>query len=365
MDASRVLVVGGGVAGLATALALRQRGIGADVVERVATRGHRGAGVYLPANAVRAIGELGLRDDLADRAHRITAQRFLSHHGRELMEVDLSDVWGPTGPCVALTHADLHQLLSADVPVRRGTTLSTLDDHGARASVSFDDGSTGEYDVVIGADGVHSWVRPATFSERSGPRFLGQVSWRFLVDDAPGSSAWTVWLGSGATFLAVPLGGGRTYCYAAVDRRTPTDPAGDDLAALAALFEGFAEPVPTLLAERKGSPYFSPIEEVVQHPWTRGHVVLVGDAAHAMSPNMAEGVGMAVEDALVLAGLVAAGRSLAEFEERRRPRVEFVQAQTHRRDRTRNLPAFVRDPVLRARGQQIFRGNYQRLTAAP
>ena len=359
-----VLIVGGGVAGLATARALRLRGIGADVVERVGTRGHLGAGVYLPANAVRAIGELGLGDGLADRAHRVTAQRFLSHRGRELMEVDLSDVWGPTGPCVALTHADLHQLLSADVPVRRGTTVTTLDDHGARASVSFDDGSTGEYDVVVGADGVHSWVRPATFPG-SGTKFLGQVSWRFLVDSAPESSAWTVWLGSGATFLAVPLGGGRTYCYAAVDRRTPTDPAGDDPAALAALFEGFAEPVPTLLADRKGSPYFSPIEEVVQQPWTRGHVVLVGDAAHAMSPNMAEGVGMAVEDARVLAELVAAGGSLAEFEERRRARVEFVQAQTHRRDRTRNLPAFVRDPVLRARGQQIFRGNYHRLTAAP
>ena len=131
-----------------------------------------------------------------------------------------------------------------------------------------------------------------------------------------------MWLGRRATFLAVPLGGGRTYCYAAVDRRTPSDPAAEDASALTGLFEGFAEPVPTLLAALSGSPYFSPIEEVVQEPWTRGRVVLVGDAAHAMSPNMAEGVGMAVEDALVLAETVAAGRPLADFEARRRPRVE-------------------------------------------
>ena len=174
-----------------------------------------------------------------------------------------------------------------------------------------------------------------------------------------------MWLGRGAAFLAVPLGGGRTYCYAAVDRRTPADPTGDDPSALAGLFDGFAEPVPTLLAAQPAAPYFSPIEEVIQQPWTRGHVVLVGDAAHAMSPNMAEGVGMAVEDALVLAETIEAGRPLAEFEERRRPRVGFVQAQTHRRDRTRNLPSFVRDPVLRRLGQRIFRGNYEPLVAAP
>ena len=93
-------------------------------------------------------------------------------------------------------------------------------------------------------------------------------------------------------------------------------------------------------------PYFSPIEEVVQQPWTRGRVVLVGDAAHAMSPNMAEGVGMAVEDGLVLAETIAAGLPLAEFEARRRPRVENVSAQTHRRDRARNLPSFARNPML-------------------
>ncbi len=93
--------------------------------------------------------------------------------------------------------------------------------------------------------------------------------------------------------------------------------------------------------------------------------MLVGDAAHAMSPNMAEGVGMAVEDGLVLAETIAAGLPLAAFEARRRPRVENVSAQTHRRDRARNLPAFARNPMLRRLGPQIFRGNYQHLLSAP
>jgi 2-polyprenyl-6-methoxyphenol hydroxylase-like FAD-dependent oxidoreductase len=112
-------------------------------------------------------------------------------------------------------------------------------------------------------------------------------------------------------------------------------------------------------------PYFSPIEEVVEKPWVRGRVVLVGDAAHAMSPNMAEGAGMALEDALVLAETIAGGQALEEFEARRRPRVEFVQAQTHRRDRTRSLPPGLRAAMLRLAGQRIFRGNYAPLLARP
>lgn len=127
-----------------------------------------------------------------------------------------------------------------------------------------------------------------------------------------------------------------------------------------------AEPVPSLLAGRSGErPYFSPIEEVVLPQWVRGRVVLTGDAAHAMSPNMAEGVGMAVEDAAVLAEVIATGQPLEEFEERRRATVDFVQKQTHRRDRTRNLPASLRDPLLWGFGKRIFRGNYRRLTTAP
>jgi len=84
-----------------------------------------------------------------------------------------------------------------------------------------------------------------------------------------------------------------------------------------------------------------------------------------MSPNMAEGAGMALEDALVLAETIAANRPLEQFEARRRPRVEFVQTQTHRRDRTRNLPPVVRNATLRLAGQQIFRSNYKSLLSEP
>jgi 2-polyprenyl-6-methoxyphenol hydroxylase-like FAD-dependent oxidoreductase len=367
MGNPRVLVVGGGIAGLAAARALLRRGIEPDVVEHAAAWSQPGAGMYLPANSVRALGALGLQAALLGRACVITRQRFLDHRGRELLEVDLSAVWGATGPCTAISRRGLHEVLREKIPVRLGTTVTALDDHGPLVHAVFGDGSAGDYDLVVGADGVRSWVRTVVFGGAA-PRFLGQASWRFLVDGVAGVSAWTVRLGHGMAFLTIPLGGDRVYCYADASAPAATDPTGGDPAKLAGQYGEFAEPVPTIV--RKGlaaadPPYFAPIEEVTHRPWVRGRVVLVGDAAHAMSPNMAEGAGMALEDALVLADTVAAGRPLEEFEARRRPRVGFVQTQTHRRDRTRNLTPVARNSILRLAGQRIFRGNYQALRSEP
>jgi 2-polyprenyl-6-methoxyphenol hydroxylase-like FAD-dependent oxidoreductase len=368
VEPQRVLVVGGGIAGLATARGLLQRGIEADVVERAAAWSDPGAGMYLPANSVRALGSLGLQGPLLDHAYGIKRQLFLDQRGRVLLDVDLRGVWGATGPCVAISHRALHELLREGIAIRLGITVTALDDDGSAVQATFADGSTGVYDVVVGADGVHSWVRSAMFGGADAT-FVGQASWRFLVDGFPEISHWTVLLGRGKAFLTLPLGGGRIYCYADVNAPGAIDPTGGDPAKLAELYHDFAEPVATIAhrlpSDNHTQPHFSPIEEVVHQPWVRGRVVLVGDAAHAMSPNMAEGAGMALEDALVLAETIAGGRPLEEFEARRQPRVAFVQAQTHRRDRTRNLPSFVRKATLRLAGQRIFRGNYKPLLAAP
>ena len=121
------------------------------------------------------------------------------------------------------------------------------------------------------------------------------------------------------------------------------------------------------ILESIGDVHVSAIEEVALDSWVQRHVVLVGDAAHATSPNMAEGAAMALEDALVLAKCLAEvapiPRALAAFESRRRPRTDWVRAQTHRRDRTRKLPPTVRNLVLRTAGPRIFRANYAPLLA--
>lgn len=166
----------------------------------------------------------------------------------------------------------------------------------------------------------------------------------------------------------MPLAGERTHCYLDVTVSKPTDPTGGDAAKLAELCHDFAEPVGAIVAAAVATderPYYSPIEEVLDRPWVRGRIALLGDAAHAMSPNMAQGAGMAPEDALVIAETIARNRPLAAFEARRRPRIDFVRTQTNRRDNTRSMPALLRDTALRLAGRRIFHGNYAPLLNEP
>jgi FAD-dependent urate hydroxylase len=367
MERVRILIVGAGLAGLALARALRLAGLAPEVIEREAGWDVVGAGIYLPANGVRALRALGLEAAVAARGARIPRQRLLDHRGRRLADIDLHQLWGEVGPCLALPRADLHHVLRDGVPVRPGRTVDALEHVDGPVQVTFDDGSGGEYDLVVGADGLRSSVRRLAVDDRP-PVPVGQQSWRFLATCPPEVTTWTVLLGRGASFLIVPVGGGLVYCYADVSINAGFgEPDGDPVGQLRERFAGFATPVPGLL-ERLDDPagvYVAPIEQVAEQHWGRGAVVLVGDAAHGMSPNMAEGASLAFEDALVLAACLRNAATvtdaLAGFVARRSLRTGWVRAQTHRRDRTRNLPPVLRDLTLRAFGRRIFQSNYQPL----
>ncbi len=238
-------------------------------------------------------------------------------------------------------------------------------------TVELSDGTAGRYDLVIGADGVHSSVRRLVVGAGA-VRPLGQLAWRFVTECPPEVTTWTVLLGRDLTFLAVPIGRGRIYCYCDGPADSTPRPEGDDVTGrLAELLTGFAAPVPAILDTLgpDGAVHVGPIEEVTLDRWSHGSVLLVGDAAHATSPNMAEGAAMALEDGLVLAECLASGRGIAQtvatFQARRRPRTQWVLAQTHRRDRTRNLPPALRNLILRRWGRNIFHANYRPLLELP
>ena len=357
--------MGAGIGGLALARALLQRGITPDLVERAAEHGQAGAGMYLPGNAVRALAELGIGAAVSARANPIGRQRFLDHRGRRLAEVDVARFWTGVGPCLATSRTALHEALreaTAAAPIRLGTAVTDVETD-AVPRVRFSDGSADTYDVVVGADGVHSTVRERALEGGRGG-YVGQASWRFLAEGFPDIADWSVMLGRGRTFLTVALGEAGVYCYADVTASEPERAGGQDWRDA---FAEFGDPVPRLL-EQGADAYFAPLEEVVPPAWRSGRVVLVGDAAHASSPNMAQGAALAFEDALVLAELLATeppDRALAGYEERRAARVAWVQAQTHRRDRTRSLPPLIRDLTLRLAGERIFRSNYAPLKALP
>ena len=296
----RVLIVGAGIAGLALAQALRRRDITAEVVERMPEWETSGAGLYLPGNSVRALDELGIWAELAARANPIVRQRFLDHRGRLLADIDVRSYWDGVAACVAIRRATLHEALragSAEVPVRLGLSRERSSMTRARRSGCASPTARPARTTSLSVRMVSTRRSDASPSAVLAARAVGQASWRFVADGFPEIGDWTVMLGRGRAFLTVALGDGSVYCYADVNSSEPADARG---AEWRELFADFADPVPRLL-QHAGDAYFAPIEEVVPPAWTARRVVLVGDAAHASSPNMAQGAAMALEDALVLA----------------------------------------------------------------
>lgn len=373
MDASpRILIVGAGIAGLALGRALRLQGFRPDIIERVGSWPTGGAGLYVPGNGVHALKMLGLADEVLTRAVRITRQRILDHTGHHLAEVELSPLWNPVGPCLGVARRELHRILldGVGVPIRLGTTVTTLNQEASKVHVAFADGSSSTYDLVVGADGIHSSIRQLVFGGPR-PRYLGQVSWRFLVDCSGPKDTWMVMLGPRQALLQVPIAPNRVYCYADLLTPATEDPSHRDVGRFRALFEEFAEPAPNILGNLEGfdSIHFAPIEEVVMDTRVHKRVVLVGDAAHATSPNMAEGASMALEDALVLADMLATHSSpdeaLLSFVARRRTRLRWLRQRTHRRDRIRTLPVPIRNLAIRFLGPALYRRDYRPLFEEP
>ena len=365
-----VLIVGAGIAGLALGRALRARGISAEIIERTTAWTPAGTGIYLPANGVRALQSLGIGDAVTSRSVRMTYQRILDNRGRLLAEVDLDAVWGAVGPCVGMRRADLHSMLldgAHGVPLRLGTTVTALTESHDAVTVVFDDGVQREYDTVVGADGVHSTIRRLAFGSTP-PNYVGQVSWRFLSEHTHGITNWTVMLDRRRAFLTVPVPGG-LYCYA--DLTCERIERASDLTPLRSLFLDFAAPMDAILDRlvKTDAVHFAPIEEVTVEPGVTRRIVLIGDAAHATSPNMAQGACMALEDALVLSEMLASGGRVADqllaFSERRRARIRWVQQRTHRRDRVRSLPASLRNIALRSAAARMYRNDYQPLFSEP
>ena len=187
------------------------------------------------------------------------------------------------------------------------------------------------------------------------------VSWRFLAPRPRTVDCWAAYAGAHAGFLMVPVDDDRVYCFAALSARPPA--GRPDAEVLRAAFEGFADPVPEVVRHAAaGRPHFAAIEEVPRTQWGRGQCVLIGDAAHAVAPTMAQGAALAFEDALVLADLLASTTEWTGVAEhlagRRRARVEWVRRHTSRQSRMLTLPYALRTVVLRAAGATLWRRSF-------
>jgi 2-polyprenyl-6-methoxyphenol hydroxylase-like FAD-dependent oxidoreductase len=366
----RILVVGGGIAGLCAVLALRRQGFAPELVEARPELPVDGAAITLHPNGVRVLRELGVGDALDHVAAVVPWWSFRDAGGTMLCAADLREVWAGIAPCLGITRAQLMALLHDAVgpsSPRLGCVVSEVVQDPGGVHVGFGDGSSTEYDFVVGADGIHSTVRRLAVTTEV-PRVLGTTGWRSVVDGRPPRvDHLLLLLGEGRFFGLVPVGEGRTYGFAG----TAEAPDGVPPARLAHLrrrFAHFGAPVTDFLAalDEDRDLHVAAIEDIDLDVWTRGRVLLIGDAAHAMPPHMGQGGSLAAEDALVLAEELARASSLPDaltrYTARRRPRVRWVREQTHATATAWMLPPDRRDVVLREQGDRLFADRYRPLT---
>lgn len=361
----RVLIAGGGIAGLAVRRALHRQGIPSLTLERRGAPADGGLAINLPGNAVRALGQLGLADALRRVGSPVRRREYRTARGGLLFAVDEEAFWGAEARPRCLRRADLLQLLADGLPpddLRRDCAVAGLRQDGASVAVELADGTRESGGLLVGADGVHSRVRHALFGDQAlGAAMLAPASWRFMTPN-PGIEAWTLWAGQGGLFLLIPVDRGEANAWVSVAGAATSRP---DPALLRAVFAGFPRPVREALDAALARPetiHHAPLEEVRLPQWSRGRALLAGDAAHATAPVWAQGAALALEDALVLAELLA-GRSDwrgigPDYEARRRPRVAHVQAMTDRLSRTARLPDWARRLVLPVVGPRSYRATY-------
>jgi 2-polyprenyl-6-methoxyphenol hydroxylase-like FAD-dependent oxidoreductase len=368
----RILIVGGGIAGLTLASALHRCGLEAFIIERNTHWDPIGGGIAVQPNAMRVLQQLGIAADVKQAGAVIRRWLFRDQMGHVLCDIALEPLWGEVGPFIGIERTKLHDVLkSGALSCRLGTEVTSLVQHDHKARVTLSDDTVGEYDLVIGADGIHSSVRQFTFGAAT-PIYSDQMVWRSVAPmSPPESDAVQFWLGDGTFFGLCPVGGGRTYGFANVTGPRVHDAVGGRLKRLRARFAAYGELIQDYLAalEHDEQIHCGPIEWLALDSWHRGRVVLIGDAAHASSPMMGQGGSMAMEDALVLAELLQATAdvegALATFAERRRPRVDWVQQQSRAVGEMLRMPPQARDAALRERGAKAFYQRFQPLTIAP
>ena len=353
----RVLIVGGGIGGLSLAVALGRQGIKATIVEIKPGHNVYGVGIIQPGNALRALNTLGLMERCLAKGYQLDHYVTYDGDGDFIARMQLLRIAGPNIPAVnGLPRPALHRILvdaatAVGAQIRLGISVEAIEQLNGQVIVALTDGSREAYDLVVGADGIRSRMRTLLFGDQFDPQYTGQGVWRFTIERPPEIDHQIMYFGVGLKAGIMPVS--RSQMYLLLVTNEPGNPwmKSDQFPRmLRERLAPFGAPLVRKIRDQiedMSAIIYSPIEEVIiPSPWYRGRVLLIGDAAHASGPHVSQGATMAIEDAVVLAELVAHGESvektLAKFMERRYERCKFVQDVSRQIGQEGNLE----DPLL-------------------
>ncbi|WP_067811856.1 FAD-dependent oxidoreductase [Actinomadura kijaniata] len=333
------LIVGGGTAGSALAILLARGGVTVDIAEIKPDLGALGSGITLQGNALRVLRDLGVWDRVRATGHAFDSLGLRAPDGTLLAEIPDARTGGPDLPAtLGMNRPELAAILAgavreAGARVRLGLTVDALADTGDGVRVDLSDGTTATYDLVVGADGIRSRVR-GLMGIDLGPRPSGMGIWR-IHTRRPKAVDRTDLVYGGPCFIAgyCPTGPDTMYAYL-VERARPRESVAetDKPAHMRALAEGYGGVWDEIRDDitdpgRINYTWFESL--LVDRPWNRGRTVLIGDAAHACPPTLAQGAAQCLEDAAVLAELLLGRdrldqRLFEEFMDRRYDRARAV-----------------------------------------
>lgn len=334
-----VLVVGGGAAGCATAIQLARAGVAVDLVELKPDVTAVGSGITLQGNALRVLRDLGVYDEVAAHGYGFDVVGLRAPDGTVVAEIPDAKTGGEDLPAtVGARRADLARLLVAraqqvGVKTRFSTTVDALAQDERGVEVWFSNGSRGRYDLVVGADGLRSHVRDLLgITVEIAP--VGMGIWRVFTE-RPADLERTDLYYHGDCYIAgyCPTGENSIYAYLVEDAQNRSALSPEEQLAvmreLAGHYHGPWDAIRELMTDPSKVNYTWFESHVLDGPWHRGRVVLVGDAAHSCPPTLAQGCAQALEDAVVLAELLLAADTLDQdlfdaFTARRAPRARTV-----------------------------------------
>jgi 2-polyprenyl-6-methoxyphenol hydroxylase-like FAD-dependent oxidoreductase len=317
-----VLIVGGGIAGMTLAIQLKKAGIDAEIVELSTDWTVIGVGISMQGPAMRALKTVGVLDRIIDRGFGYSFFNACDADGNVTATVDLPSLNGPDYPAtMGIMRQALHEALKEGVAehgarTRLGITVATLTDTGDGVEVAFSDGSTGSYDLVVGADGANSKIRDMVFGAHAKGAYTGQAVWRATVSRPPDVLGRHSYFGPRNKAGFNPVSQELMYIYLVQNlpqwTRLPDHRLPEVMRDLLADFGGHLAAARDEITDPQEIVYRPIISLILPSPWYRGRVLLIGDAAHTTTPHMAAGAGLAVEDSVVLAELLDSDRPLAD-----------------------------------------------------